>query len=153
MSFWDSIVNSSVGQAVSSAWTSSGAASVYESVSGFITDTYDLVDEFSNSRLGKAATAGYNYFMDQRKDINKQTVKGQRVNAPRSSSSGQALSGASKADLGITPRVAAAVNSATKARDGSSISATIQQLAYKRSRAPLINVGSSTGISVKPRAK
>ena len=150
--FWDSITNSSIGQTISNVWTSSGAASVYEGVSSFLTDTYDLVDDFSNSRLGRAATAGYNYFMDQRKSINKQQVKGQRVSAPRGGSSGQALSAAQKADLGITPRVAAAAQAAARARNGSAISASIQQLAYKRSRAPLINVG-DTSISVKPRAK
>jgi len=150
--WWDSIVNSSVGQAVSDAWTSSGAESIYEGVSSFLSDAYDTVDRFSNSRLGKVATAGYNYFMDQRKSINRQQVTGQRVTAPRGGSQGQALSAAQKADLGVTPRVAAAAQAAARARDGSPISASISQLAYKRSRAPLINVG-DTSISVKPRAK
>jgi hypothetical protein len=148
MSWWDSVVNSSIGQTISNTWTSSGVESIYEGVSSFLSDAYDTVDRFSNSGLGKVATAGYNYFMDQRKSIN----KGQRVSAPRGGSSGQALSAAQKADLGVTPRVAAAAQAATRARNGSAISASIQQLAYKRSRAPLINVG-DTSISVKPRAK
>ena len=152
--FWDAITNSSIGETISNAWTSSGAESIYEGVSSFLSDAYDTVDRFSNSRLGKVATAGYNYFMDQRKSINKQQVKGQRVTATgaRGGSGGQALSAAQKADLGITPRVAAAAQAAARARNGSAISASIQQLAYKRSRAPLINVG-DTSISVKPRAK
>lgn len=152
MSWWDSVVNSSIGQTVSNAWTGSVVQTAYQGVSSFLTDTYDMFDEFSNSRLGKAATAGYNYFMDQRKDINRQQVKGQRVTAPRGGSKGQALSAAQKADLGITPRVAAAAQSAARARNGSPIASSIQQLAYKRSRAPLINVGDAK-ISVKPRAK
>lgn len=150
--FWDSITNSSIGQTISNAWTGSAAQSVYQGVSSFLTDTYDAVDRFADSRLGKVATAGYNYFMDQRKSINRQQVRGQKVSAPRGGSQGQALSAAQKADLGITPRVAAAAQSAARARDGSAISASISQLAYKRSRAPLINVG-DTSISVKPRAK
>ena len=152
MSWWDSVVNSSIGQTISNTWTSSGVESIYEGVSSFLSDAYDTVDRFSNSGLGKVATAGYNYFMDQRKSINRQQVKGQRVSAPRGGSQGQALSAAQKADLGITPRVAAAAQAAQRARSGSAISASIQQLAYKRSRAPLINVG-DTSISVKPRAK
>jgi len=152
MGFWESLANSSVGETVSNMWTGSAAQKAYQGVSSFLTDTYDFVDDFSNSRLGKAATAGYNYFMDQRKSINRQQVKGQRVSAPRGGSQGQALSAAQKADLGITPRVAAAAQSAARARNGSAISASIQQLAYKRSRAPVINVG-DTSISVKPLAK
>lgn len=148
--WWEALSNSPAGRAVESAWT--GVGSAYESVSGFLTDTYDAVDRFTDSRLGRVASAGYNYFMDQRKSINRQQVRGRKVSAPRGGSQGQALSAAQKADLGITPRVASAIQSAARARDGSAISASIQQLAYKRSRAPLINVG-DTSISVKPRAK
>jgi len=150
--FWEAITSSSIGQSVSDAWTGSAAQTAYQGVSSFLTETYDYIDDFSNSRLGKVATAGYTYFMDQRKGINRQQVKGQRVTAPRGGSQGQALSAAQKADLGVTPRVAAAAQAAARARNGSPISASISQLAYKRSRAPLINVG-DTSISVKPRAK
>jgi len=152
MSWWDSFTNSSIATSISNAYSGSILETAYEGVSSFLTTADSYVDRFSNSSLGKVATAGYNYFMDQRKSINRQQVKGQRVSAPRGGSKGQALSAAQKADLGITPRVAAAAQSATRARDGSPISASIRQLAYKRSRAPLINVG-DTGISVKPRAK
>jgi len=147
MEWWDNFTNSGIGRSIVGT-----ASSVYEGVSSFLTTADSYVDKFSNSSLGRVATAGYNYFMDQRKDLTSQQVKGQRVSAPRGSSKGQALSAAQKADLGITPRVAAAAQSAQRARSGSAISASIQQLAYKRSRAPLINVG-NTAISVKPRAK
>lgn len=148
MGWWESFTNSSIGQSISDAYSGSVLEKAYEGVSSFLT----TADRFADSNFGKVATAGYNYFMDQRKGLTSQQVRGKRVSAPRGSSSGQALSAAQKADLGITPRVAAAAQSATRARDGSAISASIQQLAYKRSRAPLINVG-DTGISVKPRAK
>ena len=152
MSWWDSFTSSSIATDISNAYSGSVLEKAYEGVSSFLTTADSYVDKFSNSSLGKVATAGYNYFMDQRKGLTSQQTRGKRISAPRGSSSGQALSAAQKADLGITPRVAAAAQSATRARSGSPISASIQQLAYKRSRAPLINVG-DTGISVKPRAK
>ena len=126
---------------------------IYNATSSFLSTADSTINRISNSGFGKVATAGYSYFMDQRKGINKAQVKGQRVTAPRSSSSGQALSAAQKADLGITPRVLAASKSAMNARANSAISQSISQLAYKRSRTPLINVGDTPQISVKPRAK
>src|SRR5210317_462192 len=122
MSWWDSFTNSAIGGAIVET-----ATDVYEGVSSFLTTADNYIDRFSSSGLGKVATAGYNYFMDQRKSINRQQVKGQRVSAPRGGSQGQALSAAQKADLGITPRVAAAAQAAQRARSGSAISASIQQ--------------------------
>lgn len=148
---WDSLVNSSIGQTISSLYQDSFVQDAVEGVSSFLTAGANTVDEFRASPLGKLASAGYTYFQGQRKQQMKNLPRAQRVSAPRNTSQ-QALSAAQKADLGITGRVTSAGQSATRAREGTPISATIQQIAYRRARSPLITVGDSS-IKLKSRAK
>ena len=148
---FDSLLNSSIGQAISGAYQGSFVETAVEGVSSFFTAGANTYDEFRASPLGRLASAGYNYFQDQRKQQMRNLPRAKRVSAPRSGRQ-QQLSGAQKADLGSTPRVLASGKSATRARSNTPIAATIRQIAYKKTRQPLIQV-KDTKITVKPRAR
>jgi hypothetical protein len=162
---FDAISNSTIGKWVAKQWSGSLADQAVSSVSSFFTapelfgDDADSMDSGiasfgsgTSSGFQKFAKAGFDFFTEQRKGINSQTVKGQRVRAPRDQGLPN-MRGASQSNIGNVPRVLSAGQSAQRAAQGSPIEATISQVAYRQSRSPLVKLESGTGISIKPRAK
>lgn len=155
---FDAISNSTIGKWVAKQWSGSLADQAVSSVSSFFTEPdvehplYGLSEGRVNPSISKFAKAGFDFFTEQRKGINSQTVKGQRVRAPRDQGLPN-MRGASQSNIGSVPRVLSAGQSAQRAAQGSPIEATISQVAYRQSRSPLVKLESGTGISIKPRAK
>jgi hypothetical protein len=140
---WDGITNSEAGKFVSG---------VVEGVGEFFEPVASFIDKTRQSPFGKIASAGYDYFQQSRaQQLKGGTPKVGRVSAPRSLQQ-QQIAQAAKANLGFTNRVQAAARSASNARAGTSINASIQAIAYRRAKSPMINFG-NTQIKIKKRAR
>lgn len=140
---WNSITTSQAGTFVKN---------VYEGVEEFLSPVASFIDKTRQSPFGKIASAGYDYFQQSRaQQLRGGTPKGGRVSAPRSLQQ-QQIAQAAKANLGFTNRVQAAARSASNARAGTSINASIQAIAYRRAKSPMVNFG-NTQIKVKKRAR
>lgn len=132
---------------VSNLYQDSVLESVYEGTQSFL----GKIQAEADTPLGRFATWGYNEFMGNRAQENRNLPKAQRVSRP-GGSSGQALKGAGASDMGVTPTAAKGAASAMNARPGSPIAVTIQRLQSKSARGPIMGLTQSQ-ISVKPRAK
>jgi hypothetical protein len=149
---WEKISNAwgVVSDTVSSAYEGSFVQDVYQAgqkVAGFLQTQAD-------TPLGKFATAAYGDFSSNRKQLTQQRVGAKRVSSSKYQGAGKGSTySAGKANLGITPTVQTAYQSALKARADSPIEATLRQLAAKNKSVSVMSVTDIPAIKVRRRAQ
>ena len=151
MDFWDKISGAwdYVSGAVSTAYEGSVLQSAYQGaqkVAGFLQTQAD-------TPLGKFATSAYSDFAGNRKKLSQQRVQGRRVSSSKYQGSGKGASySAGKSNLGVTPTVQTAYQSALKARADSPIEATLRQLQAKGKSVSIMDITDVPAIKVSRRS-
>jgi len=111
----------------------------------------DFIENDIVKTVSKKAAASI--FDKEKMQLNAPSVKGKRVSGARTPAGSTAGYKASAVDLGYTAKVQNAFRAAQNARVGSPVQQTVQKLATKPSKGPLLALNMQSQIQVAPRSK
>jgi len=121
----------------------------------FLEDIVGGVGEFFGNEIvkGVAGAASSSIFDQKKMKLNAPSVQGKRISGARTPAGSTAGYKASAVDLGYTSKVQNAFRAAQNARVGSPVQQTVQKLATKPAKGPLLALNTGSQINVAPRAK
>jgi len=152
MDFWGKV--SGAWDYVSGAVTSAYQGSVLESAYQGAQKVTGFLQTQADTPMGKFATAAYSTFSDNRKQLAQQRVSGKKISSSKYQGSGKGASySAGKSNLGVTPTVQTAYQSALKARADSPIEATLRQLQAKGKSVSIMDITDVPTIKVSRRSR
>lgn len=121
----------------------------------FLEDVVGGVSSFFGNEIvkGVAGAASASIFDAKKMKLNAPSVQGKRISGARTPAGSTAGYKASAVDLGYTAKVQNAFRAAQNARVGSPVQQTVQKLATKPAKGPLLSLNTTSQIRVAPRAK